>query len=265
MCQGRGAYPCSTPVHDVLWGIVNFTFHLHRLLFLVRHLHPKDSEVRATKIQCNEISFLYVENKTQVIKNHMQHKSGKHQAWLSAALKQRSSPYSASCRASTWIWFHWSDSLQFSRKLVQWQCQAPLIHRQLQWRFTQKELKALDSLYPDLMMRMAEQSSQERPKRDVERRHSRMKGCQTTDKQPFAVNKPVSFWQVTVDGGCSKINKSHTDVMKVGITPHPVSRKAEIHCKLQTDKRSQRKDSLKNHPCTAAGVTQKLWCLAQSS
>lgn len=41
-----------------------------------------------------------------------------------------------------------------------------------------------------------------------------MKGYQTTDKQPFAVNKPVSFRQITVNGGCSKINKLHTDVIK---------------------------------------------------
>lgn len=114
----------------------------------------------------------------------------------------------------------------------------------------------MDSLYSDLMMKLAEQRSQEKAKRDVEKRDSKMKGCQTTDKQPFAVNKPVSFW----NGGCSKINKLNTDIIKVGTTPYLMSRKAEIHshCKLQIDKRSQRNDSLRNQPCTAAEVTQKL-------
>lgn len=118
----------------------------------------------------------------------------------------------------------------------------------------------MDSLYSDLTMKLAEQRSQKKAKRDVEKRDSKMKGCQTTDKQPFAVNKPVSFWQITVNGGCSKINKLNTDIIKVGTTPYLMSRKAEIHshCKLQIDKRSQRNDSLRNQPCTAAEVTQKL-------
>lgn len=179
MSQGRGAYPCPTPMHDVLWGIVNFTFHLHRLLFLMRHLHPKDSEVRTTKIQCNEISFLYVGNKTQVIKNCMQHKSEKYQTWLNAALKQMSSPYSASCRAPTWIWFHWSDSLNLAGS---W-CNGNANHHWCTGNCNEVEFKTVGSLYPDLMMKMAEQRSQERPKRDVESRDSKMKGCQITDKQ----------------------------------------------------------------------------------
>lgn len=149
--------------------------------------------------------------------------------------------------------------------LLQWQRQLPLIDRQLQCGFTQNESKTVDSLYPDLMMKLAEQRSQEKAKRDAENRDSKMKGCQTTDKQPFAVNKPVSFWQITLSGGCSKINKLNTDIIKVGTTPYLMSRKAESHWKLQTDKRSQRNNSLRNQPCTAAGVTQKLWCLAQSS
>lgn len=139
---------------------------------------------------------------------------------------------------------------------------------QLQWRFTQEECKTVDSLYPDLVMKLAEQGPQEKTKRDVENRDSKMKGCQTTDKQPFAINKPVSLWQITVNGGCSKINKLHSDVIKVDVikdTPHLVSRKSEIHRKLQRDKRNQRNNRPKNQPCTAAGVTQKWWCLAQNS
>lgn len=108
------------------------------------------------------------------------------------------------------------------------------------------------------MMKLAEQRPQEKARRDVENRDSEIKGYQTTDKQPFAVKKPVSFWQITANGGCSKINKLHTVVIKAGTTPHLMSRKAEIHHKLQRDKRNQRNGSQKNQPCTAAGVTQKL-------
>jgi len=42
----------------------------------------------------------------------------------------------------------------------------------------------------------------------------------------------------------SKINKLHTDVLKVG--PLVSHLEAEIHCKLHTDNTSQRSDSLKN-------------------
>lgn len=43
----------------------------------MRHFHPQNSKVRTAEIQSDEISFLYVENKTQVIKNCMQHAFGK--------------------------------------------------------------------------------------------------------------------------------------------------------------------------------------------
>lgn len=262
MCQGRGAYPCSTPVHDVFWGIINFTFHLHRLLFFMRHLYPENSEVRTTKIQRDEISFLYVENKTEVIKNGRQHKSGKHQAWLRAALKQMSSRYSKEVPATGHP--REPDSMDLIPYNLTWSwCNGSANHH---W-YTGNCSKGLPKKNPKEWTACIQISWWSWQSKDLRRKPKEMlkieKGCQTTDKQPFAVNKP--FWQITVTGSCSKINKLHTDVIKVGTTPHLTSRKAEIHCKLQTGKRSQRNNSLKTQPCTAAGVTQKQWCLAQSS
>lgn len=61
-----------------------------------------------------------------------------------------------------------------------------------------------------------------RKPKDVENRNSKMKGCQTTDEQSFAVNEPVSFWQITVNGGriehYSKSKKLCTDAAKAGTT-----------------------------------------------
>lgn len=89
MSQGRGAYPCPTAVHDIFRRVINFAFHLHRLLFLMRYLHPQNSEIRTAKVQRNEISLLYVENKTQAIRTCMRHKSGKPRALLSTTHRQR--------------------------------------------------------------------------------------------------------------------------------------------------------------------------------
>lgn len=125
-----------------------------------------------------------------------------------------------------------------------------------------------ESLYPDLMTKLAEQGSQEKAERMLEKEEE-MKGCQSTDELPCVVSKPVSLWQVAANSGwfvlCSEINRLQGDVVKQEPLVSPLE--AEIHCNLQLDNRSQRNNNLKHHaePCTAAGVTQDLQAFAQSS
>lgn len=68
-----------------------------------------------------------------------------------------------------------------------------------------------------------------------------MKGCQTTDEQSFAVDEPVSFWQITVNAGWivhySKINKLHTLF-------HPPKPRSTANCSQVTEVRGT---TVKNH------------------
>lgn len=126
-------------------------------------------------------------------------------------------------------------------KLVQWQRQPPLVHRQLQWGFIQKEWT--NSGQP--VSRSHDEAGRAKisgeSQKDVENRDSAMKGCQTTDEQSFAVNEPVSFWQITVNGGWivhyPKINKLHTLF-------HSLKLRFTANCSQVTE---VRKTAAKNH------------------
>lgn len=96
---------------------------------------------------------------------------------------------------------HQPDSLQFNMKLVQWQRQTPLIHRQVQRGFIQKEWTYSGQCVWTSHDEAGRAKTSGESQKDVENRDSTTKGCQTTDEQPFAVNEPVSFWQITANGG----------------------------------------------------------------
>lgn len=51
-------------MNNILGRVVDFALHLHSLFLLMAHFDTEDSEVAASQIECNEVSFLCCDGKS---------------------------------------------------------------------------------------------------------------------------------------------------------------------------------------------------------